>query len=108
MRAPFPHTPPIDVGDRRLVLAVPLPDPPASFWSPIALHSPLPFSTVGPIHISSKKLRATAKAVGLTLEKQGKGWQLVDAVTGTLVAADWTEDAAGHTLDQIETALATD
>lgn len=50
------------------------------------------------------RLRTVAAASGLRLEKQGRGWQLVDAKTGTQVAADWAGDA-GLSLDQIEVAL---
>lgn len=50
------------------------------------------------------RLRTVAAAASLRLEKQGRGFQLVDAATGTLVAADWTGEA-GLTLDQIEAAL---
>lgn len=55
-------------------------------------------------------MRTVAKAAGLRLEKQGRGWQLVDAVSGTLVAAAWSAAVVGRTdngliLDQIEAAL---
>jgi hypothetical protein len=49
-------------------------------------------------------LKAVAKAAGFDLVKQGKGWRLVDAVSGTIVADDWAGDD-GLTLAEIETAL---
>lgn len=51
------------------------------------------------------KLRKAAEAQGFRLEK-GNGYRLVGAVTGTLVAADWTSaDGYGLTLNQVEAAL---
>jgi hypothetical protein len=51
------------------------------------------------------KLRTIAQAAGLNLERRGQGWQLVDAQTGTQVAANWTDADAGLTLDATEVAL---
>jgi hypothetical protein len=54
------------------------------------------------------KLGKAATAHGLVLEQgSNKKWRLVDATTGTLVAADWsTPTGFGLSLDDIETALA--
>lgn len=53
------------------------------------------------------RLAAKAGEFGVVLEKGDAGHRLVDATTGTFVAADWTvEDGYGLTLDQIEAALA--
>ena len=54
------------------------------------------------------KLDKAATARGLVLEQgSNKQWRLVDATTGTLVAADWrTPTGFGLTLDEIETTLA--
>jgi len=53
------------------------------------------------------KLAKAASARGWTLQSSKAGLRLVDAQTGTLVAAVWTvDDGYGLTLDQIDAALA--
>jgi hypothetical protein len=48
-----------------------------------------------------------AKRKGQTLEKLGKGCQLVDAESGTQVVADWTDAADGLTLRPLRIVEAT-
>lgn len=50
------------------------------------------------------KLQTAAKAAGLDLLKKGKGYALVNAETGTLVADDWAGED-GLTLDPLEAVL---
>lgn len=53
------------------------------------------------------RLAERAVAAGWRLEKVDGGFRLVDAVTATLVAADWTvHGGGGLDLDAIEAALA--
>lgn len=52
------------------------------------------------------KLSKVAAEHGMTIERHGSTYRLVDAGTGTLVAADWTSsDGFGLDLDAVEAAL---
>jgi len=51
-------------------------------------------------------LSARAATVGWRLEQGDDGYRLVDAQTGTFVAAKWSNlDGYGLTLDEVEAAL---
>ena len=53
------------------------------------------------------KVSKVATALGLSVESIDAGYRVVDATTGTMVAAAWTEpDGFGLTLDEVVAAIA--
>ena len=52
------------------------------------------------------KVAKALSARGLLLEREGKVYRVVDAATGTFIAADWsTDDGFGLTLAEVEAAF---